>query len=422
MNRPDDNLLLPNPVQPCEVRVVTFDLDNTMWKTGPTIATANDVLAAFLEQKRVVVPVRVEKIMNEVFRANPSLYAPLESKAPSSPVLLTNLRKDAIRSVLETYNEYTPEAATVLADEAFQVWTEARHESILQHLADSTATCLQQIRELTTSQGTNVVIGAITDGNSDPKSIDLLSDYFDFCVNAERVGVSKPDKRMYLEAMRQVASQPILDDLFGSWQKSSSDAEDEEALENIMGPWWVHVGDDFVKDIVAAKSLKLRTIWARELTPSPQESVAAKSKAEAAASKSVEDFVKQVSEMKVIEMSVGADNYLADSITSEFADAIVDKFLDVANVLRQWQLESQPRQTVQRVVEPAAPANGLEDSKSLPEAPTQSAQAVPSSPEAKLDLDDSVKVVTKFCVYCGNKLPLAAKFCFACGEKQPELR
>ena len=36
-----------------EVRVVSFDLDNTVWKTGPTIQAANDVLASFLEKQGI---------------------------------------------------------------------------------------------------------------------------------------------------------------------------------------------------------------------------------------------------------------------------------------------------------------------------------------------------------------------------------
>jgi FMN phosphatase YigB (HAD superfamily) len=32
-----------------------------------------------------------------------------------------------------------------------------------------------------------------------------------------------------------------------------------------VGPWWVHIGDDFFKDIVAAKESQMRTVWAREL-------------------------------------------------------------------------------------------------------------------------------------------------------------
>jgi phosphoglycolate phosphatase-like HAD superfamily hydrolase len=235
MDGPNDNILLLNPLQPCEVRVVTFDLDNTLWKTGPTIAMANDALAGFLIQKGIACPVRVEKVMNELFLATPSIYTPLDCKAPLSPVLLTNLRKDAIRSVLETHNSnLTDSAVTALVDEAFGVWTRTRHESIAQHLAVSAAACLQRIREMTTSQGKTVVIGAITDGNSDPKAVAALQEYFDFCVNAERVGVSKPDKRMYLEAMRQVASQPVLGDLFQNLKSGQTHEEENETLENAM--------------------------------------------------------------------------------------------------------------------------------------------------------------------------------------------
>ena len=95
-----------------------------------------------------------------------------------------------------------------------------------------------------------------------------LRDLFDFCVNAESVGVAKPDKRMYVEAMNIVTQHPHVQDIFGPIQSNLS----EDTIEDIIGPWWVHVGDDFIKDVVPAKELKMRSIWARELVLSKSES------------------------------------------------------------------------------------------------------------------------------------------------------
>lgn len=411
--------------QNCIIRVVTFDLDNTIWKTEPTIATANDALAAFLDQNGIVYPLRVEKVMGELFGNNPLRYAPpppqrLDSstnsssssnpKIPKSPVLLTNLRKDAIRYVLEQHNSYSTDDATTLADEAFQVWADARHRVILDHLAGSATSCLQQVRDIKTIFGTptnnrttGIITGAITDGNSDPSSIEMLSSFFDFCVNAEQVGVAKPDKRVYLYAMKQLLNQfpGIMADVFSLGHADGGDGDED--LENAIGPWWVHVGDDFIKDVVAAKGLKLRTIWSRELisTKAPDAAVASKP------STSIKWIVRQISEMKVIKMSVGADDYLADSISSEFADAVVDSFIDVAKVMRQWQADALPavighRRDDDDVEE--GERNNIEAlilaSNGLVESPRATPSNVPLATSVN-SLSDNFK----FCMNCGSKFP-----------------
>ena len=114
----------------CDVRVVTFDLDNTLWRTGPCIKAANDALADYLASQNIVQPARVEVVMGELFRSNKQLYSPLDGDA-KSPVLLTELRIDAISHILENHNGNEPKAAVDgFAQRAFDVWTDARHGAV----------------------------------------------------------------------------------------------------------------------------------------------------------------------------------------------------------------------------------------------------------------------------------------------------
>lgn len=383
-----------------EVRVVTFDLDNCLWKTGATISAANDALAAFLDEYNITQPVRVEKVMGELFQESNEKYSPYGSKAP---VLLTLLRKDAIQRVLQQHNDYSEEDARELADKAFDVWTKARHDEIPSHFASSVVSCLKEIRDMPTSSGQPILIGAVTDGNSDPRNVSVLSEFFDFCVNAESVGVSKPDKRMYVEAMNIVTEHPHVQDIFGPIQSTMS----EEAIEDIMGPWWVHVGDDFIRDVVPAKDLKMRSIWAREL-------ILSKTKAKAEVEKpkkSMEEFVKEVADNKVIEMAVGADDYLVDSIRSEFADAVVDSFGELSEVLSEWQ------QNALRLADVGSTNGEAVEAEAEMVAVVEVASA--STPAKEEEGSANEETRQKFCMYCGVKLPMAAKFCSSCGEKQP---
>jgi len=315
-----------------EVRIISFDLDNTLWNTYGCINAANDALAAFLDQHQIKQPKRVEHIMQDLFRSNKRRYSPILGEEAAHATLLTLLRTDAISVLLEEYNGFSQSKAQYFAKQAFEIWANARHDAIPQNLATNVLSCLDKISRLKTSQGHRILIGAITDGNSDPRRVEILQRYFDFCVNAEAVGVSKPDKRVYMEAIRQVASHPAAAGLI--------DVESSVDIE--AGPFWVHVGDDFVKDIVAAKDLKMRTVWATELVQ--KSTIDTKSSKKTGDDSDVKDFVKRISDERIVEMAIGADNYLVDSFTREFVDAVTEEFHQLSEIITKWHADAMGNQ------------------------------------------------------------------------------
>jgi putative hydrolase of the HAD superfamily len=400
--KPEEDAIDVGSVVKSEVRVISFDLDNTLWNTTETIAVANDALAEFLSSRNISQPIRVEKVMGDLFRADKARYCPIEKEEAKVPVSLTLLRKEAIQRVLEDYNDFSPEDAKAFADEAFEEWARARHEAIPRHFASSVKECLQELTEIRTSTGHPVLIGAITDGNSDPSKISALAGFFDFFINAEKIGVGKPDKRLYLKGAQQALSHPALSDL-----TASIDTMSDEDVEELLGPFWVHIGDDFAKDVVAAKSLKMRTIWSRELVlernPVTQKLEASKN------SRTVEEFVKELSGMKVVKMEVGADDYLAESLQREFADAIVDQFSELINIIKEWHSEASIGES-DLVNESTAPEM-LSDSAMNPVFQT-------NADSATTTVGEKQQTDKKFCMFCGESLPSVAKFCSSCGEKQ----
>ncbi len=383
-----------------EVRVVSFDLDNTLWNTSATIDAANDALASFLDSRKIVQPIRVEKVMGELFQKNMSRYCPLDEKA-KAPVYLTLLRKDAIRNILEEANGYSAEEATTVSEEAFELWVQARHDAILNNMAVSAVNCLKEISSMQRKDGHRIIIGAITDGNSDPKRVQALAPFFDFCINAESVGVGKPDKRVYLEAIRQVASMPSMQDIFGN----SPSTLPADSLEEKMGHFWVHVGDDFTKDVVAGKGLNMRTVWCRELILDSlkQQTVVHR---EIPPELSVEDLVKQVSEMKVVKMEIGAGDYLSEMLQNEFADSVIDSFVDLSSLLKKWHTSETPLASSLLPAEDAQQVSALHMEKAN------------SRTVAREATEPANRDETKFCIFCGTKLPSVAKFCSGCGQAQ----
>ena len=422
------------------VKVVTFDLDNTLWKTGPSISAANDALNTFLEthprRPQIRITKRVEVYMKQLFESDPAKYAPVPSSSssssssssatsdgktrppplPPSPVLLTKLRTDAIAYLLERDNSFSPSEATELAKEAFEVWTDARHDACLDHMAPGVVETLEKIRNMnddnssrivstdeatsadgsrTSDRSRKVIIGAITDGNSDPRKIRTLEKYFDFVINAESVGTSKPDKRVYIEAGRTVLTnflrmkQQSDGDIVTTLSSTSSelgvvtsksrkkvqpgtedddddddddddggsiDDADSALVESLLGPYWCHIGDDFLKDIVAAKNLGMRTIWsiglvkekllkkvsgATSATSGQKTATTEPSGDKSGTEMDILEFINKVSSQSVVTMGIGADDYLASSLTGEFVDAIADDFVDIGRILSDWNIASE---------------------------------------------------------------------------------
>ena len=219
------------------IRVISFDLDNCLWKTDACIDGANNALSKYLKENgNIQQPERVEHIMKRLFQTSPiTTYCPLAKSVPASssppnsssddgstttttngdtgasssnsssssssssrtsPVLLTKLRIDAIQELLVKYNDYTIEDARIYAQKAFEYWTMERHNNIPQNLATHVVETLLALKSSISvpsspsssrqRQGEHpVIIGAITDGNSDPRRVQELKDYFDFVVNAE---------------------------------------------------------------------------------------------------------------------------------------------------------------------------------------------------------------------------------------------
>ena len=180
----------------------------------------------------------------------------------------------------------------------------------------------------------------------------------------------------------------------------------DDQIEEWIGPWWIHIGDDFIKDIVASNSLKMRNIWTRELLRSSQKAVAPPSEQQKQqqSQRSVDELMQLVNEKKVVEMSIGADTYLADTVSSEFATAVVDELRDVVSILQKWQDEI-----------PAPPMTFCQGTYS---SDMKVDNVMSTMPPPTIVTKDNVNSDTKFCIACGTKLPLSAKFCSACGEAQ----
>mmetsp|Transcript_16026 Transcript_16026/g.20986 ORF Transcript_16026/g.20986 Transcript_16026/m.20986 type:complete len:496 (+) Transcript_16026:111-1598(+) len=395
-----------------EVKVITFDLDDTLWKTSAVIDGANTALQEYLDSKGIKQPRQIKDVMKEMFLADKGRYCPeirSNPKAKAEPVLFTLLRKDAIADVCINDNGFSETDAKNFAEESFEVWTNARHGAIPENLATSVVDCLSKIRSLRTSSNDPIVVGAITNGNSDPRRVPILAEYFDFCINSEDVGFAKPSSKIYEAAVDVASSFPATSDIFSHMKIYDS----MDSMMDLVGPWWIHVGDDFFKDVVAAKELGMRTIWARELVLSEDEKRAI-TPVTGSKERTVEDLVSDMSKEKVVVMEIGSRDYLEESIRDDFADSTITKFEILSEIVSLWQREGMSNED--------ANIENIEGSVALQTAEDFYDVTLPDEPQViegdGQKLETQKEQEHKFCMFCGTKLPVVAKFCSSCGASQ----
>jgi len=97
-----------------------------------------------------------------------------------------------------------------------------------------------------------------------------------------------------------------------------------------------------LKDIVAAKNMNMRSIWAvglvrDKLLNRVKDKNSSSTKAES--SMDMGELMKQISSQTVVSLGIGADDYLAASLTGEFVDAVAEDFADIASILLKWHAE-----------------------------------------------------------------------------------
>lgn len=249
--------------------------------------------------------------------------------------------------------------------------------------------------------------------------------------------MGKPNRKIYEAAISQVVGRGELRDLFGDLDLSKE--KSVEVVYDRIGPWWVHIGDDFIKDIVAAKDMGMRSIWCRELikvgggeekkkkmesttTPPP---IAPSTSGNddrivppefANRSQDTEsDILKEMAAKKVVTMTIGSEDFLSDSIQRDFADATVEQFVDIVEVLQGWHQDAGATVSTLSEVDNTTRLDGGDDQDRGMQVGGDIGTKVMSQRPSN-DSDSN-----KFCVYCGTKVPRVANFCSSCGERQPEL-
>ncbi len=198
------------------IKVITFDLDNTLWDVEPVLLRAERAQNDWLAEHRGRVLERFDADAMREFR-----FAAYRRHTE----LAHQISKIRIQALYEVQLEcgYSADESRSGAQAAFDAFLAVRHQVEPYELALETLEALAQ----------DYVLGALSNGNADIYKTDV-GEYFDFAFSAEQVDASKPLPDMFHAAL---------------------DASGASAAQV------VHVGDNPEHDIKGAQDVGMHTVW-----------------------------------------------------------------------------------------------------------------------------------------------------------------
>lgn len=199
-----------------KIKLITFDLDNTLWAVDPVIAGAEKSLQNWLHKQHPNIATQFSTAALNKLRKGIVLKEPLIIHR------LTALRKKVLQAAFVTAG-YTKDNAHTASQQAFDVFYEARNQVTFFPSVLNTLEILADFYQL----------GTLSNGNACIKKTGLDA-YISFHYSAEKIGQAKPHPAMFEAAMREARAQP------------------HECI---------HIGDHPDEDILAAENIGLPTIW-----------------------------------------------------------------------------------------------------------------------------------------------------------------
>ena len=197
---------------PDAIRVVSFDLDDTLWDCSPALAHAERTLFRWLRvhTPRIVAAHDAASLVD--YRVQ------MRQQHPELQGCVTASRLQGLRALLAQFDY--PET---LAEEAFEVFYQARSQVII----------YPGVLELLQLLSGRMTIVAITNGNADMERIGL-AEYFDTIFAADLELLAKPNVDMFERCLKKF---------------------------DITKDQMLHIGDNPYTDIGGAHAAGVQSLW-----------------------------------------------------------------------------------------------------------------------------------------------------------------
>ena len=197
---------------PSRIKLLTFDLDDTLWPCQPTIMAAEQKLYEWMQRR---VPEITQRLDSE------ALFHKRRDFMQQRPDLLHDMSKLRVESLKALSDEFGLGYEWI--GEAFDVFFQARQQV---KLYPDVAPVLDEL-------SSEYTLVAVSNGNADI-GLTGVDRWFDFSVSAAEVGHQKPHPLVFQTAMYRAGA-----------------ARSET----------VHIGDDEHRDIFGACEAGIRTVW-----------------------------------------------------------------------------------------------------------------------------------------------------------------
>lgn len=194
------------------IKVLSFDLDDTLWPCSQTILRAEDMLYQWLTE-------HVSTITNSYDLHQ--LRTKRQALIVSQPELMHDLTRLRIRSFEILAEEF--KLADDWIEPAFKIFYEARQQVTLY---DDVVPVLDELSR-------KYQLVSLTNGNADTVKTGV-NHWFDISLNSASVGKLKSEPEIYQQVQQ---------------------------LANIEARQMMHIGDDPKNDIVGAKSAGVHAVW-----------------------------------------------------------------------------------------------------------------------------------------------------------------
>lgn len=202
------------------IRLLCFDLDDTLWSTKQVMIDAEKGVYQLLEELAPILTERYEVM--ELFQARLGFWKKTMAEEPEMRHQIGTMRRRSMQYILEQ-NGYIAADAEHISAQAFERFMELRHKPIYFEQAIETLEILRPHYQM----------AAITNGNACSERLGL-GHLFDLHISAEELGIGKPEALPFQTALNHF---------------------------NLRAEQVVHIGDNPEDDILGAHRMNIHSLW-----------------------------------------------------------------------------------------------------------------------------------------------------------------